>query len=203
MNVLKALNVGWKGTRLGVARVFLFWKGGLYTYIGISLIPIGANWPAISQLLRDPSWAALGTLFGSVGTNVALALGEAADAAQQLPGAGGWTSVDVFGVRVPAPEVAVLLWIMMAAVITVGWYFRTTHLGVKLFGGENVPPVLSFLIGLVIFALLIWGATGSFPVEEVRSALDAVQTWLDGVHGGVPPGNESVPLNGTGNAPVK
>ncbi|QLG61960.1 hypothetical protein [Halorarum salinum] len=188
--LLKFLKLSWSGTRLGVSRVVLFWKGGVWTYVGISLVPVAENWPAISRLVQERSWAAVGNLFGSVGSNVAAALGEGAAAAQQLPSSTGWASVEVLGVAVPVLAWMVLLGTVVVSVFTIAWYFRTMHLGVKVFGGENVPPVLSFLFGVLVFGLLVWGVTGSFPVDEIVGMIEHLRQWLDSVHAGDVPGLE-------------
>jgi len=147
----------------GVARVFLFWKGGMWTYLGISLFVIIPTLPAFQQAAAaDSLQRSLGIIFQSIGVDVGTAWLSAVEALMAVPAAAG-------------VEYISLLVTLVISVMTVSWYFRTMYVLGRLIEGGDVSPVLILVFAVPLYLALVWGALGYVPVEESVASLEHLE----------------------------
>lgn len=168
----------------GAQRVLLFWRGGMYTYLGISLFVVYSNRSAITAVLRSPGWSSLVGLFVAVGTDIGTAAFTAVTAlTQALPAASG---VGYIGA----------VWTVLVSVITISWYFRTSYVVARMVEGGDVSPLLVIIFAAPLYLALVVVAVLSGDVQmtpvaqlvEAAGNLDLLFEWervMPGLDGNV------------------
>lgn len=170
--LLKVLKLGRFAAVRSLHRVFLFWKGGLWTYAGITLVVFQDNRQALAALVRQPNWSTLLDLGISIGTSVGTAAFRVVDAlVHELPAASGL-------------EYAAVVWTVIVGVVTISWYFRTTHVVAKGIEGGDVSPLLVLVFAVPLFLALVAvavlaGEVEVAPLAEVVEAVRNVDQLLD------------------------
>jgi hypothetical protein len=136
----------------GVSRVFMFWKGGPVQYIWMGLIVVGDNFEAFKTFLQTLNPV---PFVISLGENLATSLGRIVDALLFLTDGRPEAPVEFFGWSFTLPDVAGVVFLVAAPLVTIGWHYRTIHAMLTVRYGEMIPWHLSFFVGTIILGLII------------------------------------------------
>lgn len=149
-----------------IERVFLFWRGGIWTYVGITLFILQPHYADILAAVDAGSWI---PLFKEIGSTIGTAWFSVLTGVEALPSASGFGYLTTLWYEVVVP------------LVTIFWYFRTTHLAAKLIE-PDVSPLIPLMFSVPLFVALVWATTGRAPIPETLEAaqqVDDVVGWRE------------------------
>lgn len=152
----------------GVARVFLFWKGGIAQYIGMTIVVVLDNEEAFRELVLTLNPV---PLIHSIGENLIYSVDRVLDGILTVGQADGAVPVTLLGYEIGLPPSIAAIGLILVPLVTMGWYFRTIHTILTMKYGDMFPWNLSLWVGMVIFPLMMLASSAEFPVEKGKQVL--------------------------------
>lgn len=156
----------------GFSRVFMFWRGGLFQWIGMALVVVGDNWAAFKEMVVTASPI---PFVISVGENLALSLNRIADALLLLTDSAPEVAFTFFGHTFRLSEAVGVPLLVLVPLVTIGWHYRTIHAGLTFRYGEMIPWHLSFFMGTIILGLVVliahFAVDAPLPTQEAQTLM--------------------------------